>query len=127
MVLSKSVLIDFTHLKELTGTKQEHSLPVVLNADGSVRSRVFDDEWNFKGVIASGLKTKKIVSFKGIKRVFRPKIQLTLFKIIKYKKRIAVSSIINLVDALVIISSVLGHVDWSKLDDDVIYREFAQI
>ena len=80
MVLSKSAFIDFTHLKGLTGLEQNQNLPVTLNADGSVRSRIFDVEWNFKGVIASGLKTQKMVSFKAVKHAYRPEIQLTLFK-----------------------------------------------
>ncbi len=125
MVLSKSAFIDFTHLKGLTGLEQNQNLPVTLNADGSVRSRIFDVEWNFKGVIASGLKTQKMVSFKAVKHAYRPEIQLTLFKIITYKKRLSVSSISKVVSSLVLISTLLGHVDWSKLDDDLIYREFC--
>lgn len=116
---------DFSKYHHIFDASNSDELVICHNLDGTVRSRVYDLEWDFRGLIDSGLNAKKVVSFKNIDIKFRRDIQFSLYLILKrVKKRVGVGTILTLRNCLFRICKYIGSSKWGKLDDE---RCFTQL
>jgi hypothetical protein len=119
--------LNFTSLQEVTFTDVDRDIVISKNHDGSPRSKIFDLEWDFKGMIDSGLNTLKIVSFYQFCPSMVRGVQRTTAKIMKLRKRLGVGGIKIHIINLSRITSIIKSSDWSILNNDENFTEFCEL
>jgi integrase len=125
MVAAKK--LNFTSLQEVTSTDVDRDIVISKNEDGSPRSKIFDLEWDFKGMIDSGLNTVKMVSFYQFCPSMVRSVQRTTAKIMKLRKSIGVGGIKTHIINLSRITSIIESNDWSLLNNDENFAAFCKL
>tara|TARA_Y100000815_G_C13349434_1_gene503593 strand:+ start:3511 stop:5487 length:1977 start_codon:yes stop_codon:yes gene_type:complete len=107
----------------------DESEVVTRDLDGTPRSFIFDDEWDFTGYRQDSVLKKPVVSFKEIDKSYCRKIQSTLaFIVRKYEEETRKSATWTQVNSwkqgLVTIRKVLGSCSWEVLSNKRDFNKF---
>jgi integrase len=118
--------IDYLDLPSISCLEDAKDIVITKNLDGSSRSLFSSDEWDFKGVIDSGLYTRHIIGWGHLENSTANSIKLALYKIMKHKQRLSISSIRSYKTALTTIQEALGNGNWEDLGKDNVYRRVCE-